>query len=286
MNREEPKFRNQREVYLQALEELKTPHPSIMLPDWKLWNKMVGGFRPKEFSILCGSTGSGKTTFLANLSAQLLKQHVKHFVMSVETGHVDFMKRVISALVGKDINTGEAVPSGDLANIHTKYAEYLEKDIIEFSLYDNRISLEQLLYDIEYMVKEKGCKVCFVDNLNFFMKITRSADQLVEMDTVIHKLIMFCKNVDVHIVMVMHPRKTIETRIESEFDIKGSATSVQEAQNVFLFNRPKPKDVNNGRANKDDRELTLQKMRRRGMHTHKTIIFNSEGTRYVEKGYF
>ena len=73
---------------------------------------------------------------------------------------------------------------------------------------------------------------------------------------------------------------------ESEFDIKGSATSVQEAQNVFLFNRPKPKDVNNGRANKDDRELTLQKMRRRGMHTHKTIIFNSEGTRYVEKGYF
>jgi twinkle protein len=279
-----PKALNMREVYQTALLELGKPHPSIMLYDWPTWNAMTGGFRTREFTILCGSTGAGKTTFLANLSAQLLRQRVKHFVMSVETGHTDFMKRVMSVLAGRDLNTGEPISAEVLARVHAENAEYLESDTIEFSLYDNRVPVEQLMHDIAFMV-DKGCKIAMLDNLNFFMEVTRSADQIIEMDRVIHELIIFCKQVDVHVVMVMHPKKTMNTRVESEFDIKGSSTAVQEAHNIFLFNRPKPEDVKSGTRDQFQRELTLAKMRRRGKYVGKTIVFDSLDTRYMEKGF-
>ena len=87
-----------------------------------------------------------------------------------------------------------------------------------------------------------------------------------------------------HVIMVMHPKKTEGGRIVSEFDIKGSSTAVQEAHNVFLFN--KARATKDGLVTKLDREITLNKMRRRGSHVGKTLIFGSVGTRYEEKGYY
>ena len=274
------------EVFLTAIEELATPYPSITLPEWNWFNSMVGGFRTREFTILCGSTGSGKTTMLANVSAQLLKQGVKHFVMSVETGHTDYMKRIMSVLAADDINTGDPISVEYIAKIVAEHNKLLTSGNIEFSLYDNRVPVEQLIHDLTYM-QAKGCKIAFVDNLNFFMEVTSAQNQIIEMDRVVHELVLFCKRVDMHVVLVMHPKKTegASTRVVSEFDIKGSSTSVQEATNVFLFNRPREEDLKSGARNKFDRELTLQKLRRRGKYVHNTIIFSSTGTQYSEVGF-
>lgn len=281
----ETQSQNMSEVYLTALEELALPHPSIKLPDWPTFNRFVGGLRSKEFTILCGSTGAGKTTFLANLSAQLLKQGVKHFVMSVETGHTDYMKRILSVLAGEDVNTGDPVSVEKLNAIHQENAKYLESGNIEFSLYDNRVPVEQLIYDLENMA-EKGCKLAFIDNLNFFMEVVGDNHQIVEMDRTVHEIVMFCKKVDMHVILVMHPKKTSgqSTRVESEFDIKGSSTSVQEATNVWLFNRPRDEEVKTGR-DRYERDLTLQKLRRRGRYSRHTIVFKNKGTRYFEGGF-
>lgn len=276
---------NMREVYLETLEQLAKPFPSVKLPDWKSFNLMTGGFRMREFSILCGSTGSGKTTLLAGISTQLLKQSIKHFVLSVETGRHDYMRRILSVLAGRDLNTGDAVSADTLMRVHEQNRQLLESDTIEFSMYEDRIPVEQLMRDIEHMVA-KGCKVAMIDNLNFFMEVTSAANSVVEMDRVIHELIIFCKKVDVHIVMVMHPKKnnTGGTRVLSEYDIKGSATAVQEAHNVFLWNRPDEENIKSGERHRFDRELTLAKMRRRGGYVGKTLVFSSNGTSYEEKG--
>lgn len=281
-----PHALNMRQVYLQALEELALPFPATKLDGWNNFNRMVGGFRSREYTILCGPTGGGKTALLATWSAQLIKQNVKHFVASIETGHTDYMKRVISCFHGKDINTGDPVDPDELARIHVKSSEYLERDAIEFSLYDNRVDVKQLMYDIEYMVNFKGVKIAFIDNLNFFLEPTRSSDQLLEMDRVTHELIIFCKRIDVHIVMVMHPKKTDGGRIESEFDIKGSSTAVQEASNVFLFNRLSQDMIDSDYGSLMDRELKIAKLRRRGAFTGHKILLGFNGASYLDKGFW
>lgn len=267
-----------------ALEEILTPAPSTKLLEFPQFSQLTGGFRPKEFTILCGSTGTGKTTLLANWSNSLISQEIPHFVASVETGRHDFIRRIISARVGRDWNTGDSVPLREIkAGMNELEIQRMQRSRLFLSLYENRFSIEQLIHDIQYMVENHGVKVCFIDNLNFFMEVTAANQAVVEMDRVIHELIIFCKSCPVHIVMVMHPKKTIDGRVESEFDIKGSSTSVQEAQNVFLFNRPKEEFIEQGLATWSDRELMIAKMRRRGVAVGaRQILRGIDGVKYEE----
>jgi archaellum biogenesis ATPase FlaH len=274
--------------FMKAAEEILIPYPSTPITDMPLFNSLVGGFRPYEFTILCGGTGTGKTTLIANWSASWVKQGIPHFVASVETGRTDFVKRVMSAIADEDWNTGDAIPKERVKAFADKYRDLLKKDCLHLSRYENRFSVETLMADIAWMVKHKRIKVALIDNLNFFMEVKSASDQVVEMDRVIHELVCFSKNINVHIVMIMHPKKNstgVPGRVDSEFDIKGSSTAVQEAYNVFLFNRAHPDLVKDGVLEKFDRELKIQKIRRRGRSQGMTLVLKSQnGVRYLEGG--
>jgi len=271
-----------RDVATLAHEELLTPYPSFKINLWPNFSKATGGFRTREFSILCGATGVGKTCFLANLSMQLLMQGVKHFVASVETGDTDFVKRIESAFLEEDINTGDAVSIEKIVELKQRWGGILGGENLMLSLFSNRVSLELLLSELKIAHERYGCKIAMLDNMNFFMDVTAAKDSLVEMDRTIHELIMFCKYVDMHVIMVMHPRKTESGRVENEYDIKGSATAVQEAHNVFLFNRPTEFDQGNGYDAGNFRELKIAKMRRRGGYVGKRIMLKNFNTCYTE----
>lgn len=271
------------DTYVDANREILLPFDAVQLPEYQKLTKLTGGFRPREFSIICGATGVGKTTLVANLSKSLITQGVPHFVASVETGRTDFVKRVMSAIAGEDWNTGEAVPIEKVKAFHVKHGGLFQSNALWLSLYDNRFSVETLMSDIAWMVEHHKTKIAIVDNLNFFLEVTRASDQLVEMDRVIHSLVIFCKQVDVHVIMIMHPKKTENGRVESEFDIKGSSTAVQEAHNVFLFNRPSEDVIQGGLAAKNDRELKIAKMRRKGRAVGARLILKStQGVLYEE----
>lgn len=269
------------ELYHDACQDLLLPTPSVKLAHYSKLNVMTGGFRPYEFSILCGATGTGKTTLCANISRDLILQKIPHFVASVETGHLDFVKRVMSSMIEKDWNTGDPIAIEELKKFHTKYGTSFQSECLQLSLYDNRISIATLMADIAWMVKHKGIKLALIDNLNFFLDVRKAQDQLLEMDRVIHDLIMFCKRTPVHIIMVMHPKKA--ERVENENDIKGSSTANQEAHNIFLFNRPHPDLIKAGAAQPDDREILIAKMRRKGKFVRRRLILRStDGVSYSE----
>lgn len=271
------------EIAYQAHEELLKPFPSTKVTLWPKFSHATGGLRAREFTILCGATGTGKTTFLANLSFQLLLQKTKHFVASVETGPTDFVKRVMSAMLEEDVNTGESLSFERIIDIKTKWDHVLHTNNLILSLHDNRISLDGLLKELQIAHDVHGCQVAMLDNLNFFMEMTAEKNAVVEMDRTVHEVIMFCKRIDMHVIMVMHPKKTENGRVESEFDIKGSSTAVQEAHNVFLFNRPSDEDDARGYTRNNYRELKFAKMRRRGNQVGKRLMFQNFNSAYIEK---
>lgn len=282
MNR--TKFIPLSECMKKAMEEMLFPVPSVKFERFPRFSDITGGFRDREFTVLCGSTGSGKTTLLANWSASMIERKIPHFVLSIETGYLDFSRRVLSVFARKNLNTGEIVDIEDLRRVRNSHADAIKEEGCFLSVYDNRVSIETLISDIEEMVSRNKAKVVFVDNLNFFMEVTRSSDSIIEMDRVIHELIILCKQVDVHVVMVMHPRKTDNGRVTSLYDIKGSSISVQEAHNVFLWNRVDPALM---RETTDlghmDRQLSFAKMRRRGEYIGSELIFRStDGVSYQE----
>jgi len=289
------------ELISDLTEMLTKPLESVQISDLKNLNKCIGGLRPREFTILCGATGVGKTTLCANISMALFNKDVPQYVFSVETGDVDYLARMASVKFDYDLNDGRVYEPSELMKIN--YLGFVNKLKTSKSLYlgkyDNRISVEQIMSDIYVGVVKHGIKVAIIDNLNFLMEVTRAADQIVEMDRVIHELIIFCKQVDVHIIMVMHPKKTDNGRVESEFDIKGSSTAVQEAQNIILFNRVDKKmeerilmerqiDQRGSTVASIDqvkfyREIKIAKLRRRGRAVGSKIILKTQnGVRYEE----
>jgi archaellum biogenesis ATPase FlaH len=247
----------------------------------KINEYLGGGLREREFTILCGPTGAGKTTLLGNLAAQLIGSMVPVFIASVEVGVNDFIDKLFS------IVTGEGVSHKFQVNevIEKIGTPFLSQQTV-FTNYDSRVPHLQLLCDILYAHRTKGTKVALIDNLNFIMEVS-GKDEISRMDKAVHDFVVFCKKVPIHVIMVMHPRKTEKGRVESEYDIKGSSTAVQEASNVILFNRLSQDEVPPyAHTHGQIREIKFAKIRRNGRAVGKRVLLSLEGEseRYIEVG--
>jgi hypothetical protein len=144
------------------------------------------------------------------------------------------------------------------------------------------VKVEEMVNLLKFMHQENGCKVALLDNLNFFLDVVSSQMEKAEMDSAIHEFVMLVKKIPMHIILVVHPKKTENGRVLSEFDIKGSSTAVQECANVCLFNRPEAKDVEGGRVLFSDRELLFRKIRKRGMNVGRPVWLAFNNGRYQE----
>ena len=241
---------------------------------YPIFSKLTGGFLPGGFTVFCGATGTGKTTFLANLACDFAANKIPYFVASVEIGQGNFAAKMIS------IFTNSNVPD-NFASLEEQ--EAFEAQVIKhlgfrdapFSIRDSRVNHRHLLADIFMAHKEHGIKIALLDNLHYMMEVVDEQKQIAEMDRVIHDLVVFAKRTGVHLLMVLHPRKTQSGRVETEFDIKGSSTAVQEAGLVLLWNRlEKPEHTPIGENSNWCRELKIAKIRYRGRSAGKRIIFS------------
>lgn len=269
----------------EVLEYLSIPPIGVKLNSFPRFMELTGGFRMSEFSILCGATGSGKSSLLANWSADLCRQGVRHLVMSVENGHHDYLARTLSVLENEDLNTGDAIPADKVTRAIARHHDTLFGSNVMVTTHDDRIPLTELMTILKEAVADDR-KLVFIDNVNFLLEPVHDKNMVVEMDRVIHEVIVFCKRNPIHLVMVMHPKKTDgdNRRVTSEFDVKGSSTAVQEASNIFLFNKPKSEILESGVASPYQREILIAKLRRRGRATGSIVVFDGSKPQYKEEG--
>ena len=272
------------EIYKNTWEEsLKAPDV-IKIPEWDYFNQTVGGLRMHEFSILTGPTGSGKTLWLANLSVQLLVTGNKQFIASVETGPNDYAKRMMSVISGSNFNEKDKITEDELKNFDKSFGHLMKSNLAYFTTYQSKIEPMRIFCDLVHASRQ-GCKVAILDNLNFFMPIVDSRNVIQATDETIHSFVVLAKTLPMHLILVMHPRKkdSGDDRVSGISDIKGSSTCVQEASNVFIFNRPSGKDADNGFDKQTYRELMFAKLRLRGSYTYRKIMYKYNNCAYIEQ---
>ena len=95
-------------------------------------------------------------------------------------------------------------------------------------------SINEIINTMEYAVYHYDIQNIVLDNLQFMMGIqAKSMNKFDFQDEIIHRLRKFTTDFNVHVTLVIHPRKTDEALTISS--IFGSAKASQEADNVFIM---------------------------------------------------
>ena len=203
-------------------------------------NRLLKGHRRGELTIITGATGVGKTTVLSQMSLDFCAQGVVTLWGSFEIKNFKLAKTMLSQLSGVDLSLN--------AHHFDHYADQFERLPMYFMRFFGSSSVEQVLDAMDYAVYMHDVQHVVLDNLQFMLTgqgagAGGAMDRFELQDRAISEFRHFATHRNVHITIVIHPRKEAEQRPLSVSSVFGSAKATQEADNVIILQAPTPPSV-------------------------------------------
>ena len=248
----------------------------------------IGGFALGEVSVWSGVNGSGKSQFLLQECLEYASQNTKVMLFSGEMKDSTIKNLACKICVGKN----------GLKQYENSWT-FKDKSILEIAsawiskyllLYDNEYTNEagEIIQAIRYAVS-KGCKVIILDNLMMLNLRQLDRDKYEAQSMFANQLASLAKELNIHIHIVMHPRK-VAGFLRKE-DISGSADLTNAVDNVFIIHRV-TKDFQNrvsefdkalaGGLSMFDNVIEVCKNRRNGYLGFVGLYFHPEARSFSE----
>ncbi|MDD5010369.1 MAG: toprim domain-containing protein, partial [Syntrophorhabdaceae bacterium] len=182
------------------------------------WEKLDGilkGWRPGEVTVWSGKSGAGKSTMLNQVFLDLIKKDNKICIYSGEMPPPRFLRWALIQYC-EDGNPEYNVWSAALNDI---------SDSIYVLNIGRIVDTDKMIDDFKYAAKRYGVSHFIIDSLMTisFNGANDKAKYQAQADFV-SALTVFAKQLDVHIHLVAHPRKTMYDKDEAgKTDVAGSA---------------------------------------------------------------
>ena len=225
-------------------EHLKIKRPSEYLNDVEKYfsEDLTGGLelpfkkttddfkiRMGEISLVTGYSGHGKSAWLNQVMLGLMKQE-KTMIASFEM--------LPKATLGRMCQqTGDALPNYEYIK---DFLNQLEHNLY---LYDpeGETTSNKVIEVIYYCAEKLGVKLMVIDSL---MKCGINEDDLNKQKAFANKLAVAARDLNVHIFIVAHSRKTADENANaSKFDVAGSANLTNLVDNVISVHRNKGREI-------------------------------------------
>ncbi|KAH8412802.1 hypothetical protein KR009_005815 [Drosophila setifemur] len=198
---------------------------------WKRFpvlNKLLKGHRRGELTIMTGPTGSGKTTFMSEYSLDLAMQGVSTLWGSFEIRNTRLATTLLRQYVG--------YPLDDRLQEFNHWATEFERLPLYFMTFHGQQALKPVLEAIEHASYVHDVMHVIIDNLQFMMGVsTYRGDKFWEQDAIIAAFRGFATKHNVHVTLVMHPRKERQEDDLTTSSVFGTAKATQEADNVLII---------------------------------------------------
>ncbi|KAG2237096.1 hypothetical protein INT48_004597 [Thamnidium elegans] len=209
-------------------------------------NDIMKGHRSGELTILTGPTGAGKTTIISQLSLDYCQSGVPTLWGSFEIMNKRLAKKMLFQFAGKDIST---VPEE-----FDEIADRFQELPLYFLKFFSSTAIHDVLKACHHAVYAYDVRHIILDNLQFMLSQQGRAgvDKWDLQDNAIAEIRQFATEQDVHITLVVHPRKDSGEELDIN-SIFGSAKVTQEADNVVIIQKAAGKN--------DIRSLDIKKNR-------------------------
>lgn len=192
-------------------------------------------FRPGELTLLAGENGSGKSLLLGQIGLHLMSAGASLYIASFEMAPVKTIERMITqAVCSRD---KRVIEESDIDHFFNGLASRLHICDLQ-----RKVEPDELIRLLEAAVKYYRSDVLFIDSLMMCVKDDMDKN---ETDYTMARLVEFARVNNVHIVVVAHCRKRLESssKLYNVFDaaskdsIKGSSNITNIAFNVFVLAR-------------------------------------------------
>ncbi|XP_063448641.1 twinkle mtDNA helicase-like [Mytilus trossulus] len=199
------------------------------------FNNILKGLRPGELTVMSGRTGSGKTTFMSEYSLDLCMQGVSTLWGSFEVNNTRLAKTMLIQYAKKKL-------SPENLNEFDQFADEFQKLPMHFMTFFGQNEIKKVIDTMAHAVYIHDTQHIIVDNLQFMMGSDMDvSDKFSKQNLVYAAFRRFASEHNVHLTLVIHPRKENEDTELTTASIFGSAKATQEADNVILLQTTKTK---------------------------------------------
>lgn len=240
---------------------------------WEKTHDLVR-FRPGEVSVWAGINGHGKSLLLGQVVLGLMAQNAPCAIASFEMKPVTTLHRM-----ARQASMG-ALPSD------TFLEQFSAWTTGRLWLYDQQgtVDVTRVAAVLRYCAAELGVRHVVIDSL---MKVVKGEDDYNAQKDALNLFTSIARDTGLHIHLVHHIRKSDdENRLPGKFDMKGSGSISDQADNVFVVWRNKKKQFD-AQAGKEidpdmcDAMLVCEKQRNGEFEGRVTLWFHPASQQYL-----
>ena len=219
------------------------------------FNKIVGGLRLSELTIVTGHSGSGKTTFTNNLAVWAEKIGFVPMVFAFENKFESIVRKFIEIYSSESMfsfneEQGKTLLVKDEKWINSWVDILNEKPFYflnkNYKSKNGYYDLDHIKEIIDYAIKFYNVNFFVIDHLHYFLRLSQAKNPSYLIDESMRQMKQWTDEYNIHIVLVAHPHATQDSRTGKAVELgmnsgKGASSILQESDNYWVVARPEKK---------------------------------------------